>query len=609
MSLASMNYLERRAEPFSQKQNNGGRQFLICLNKQRALCRKLMKDSEKAGLSLSKLSQALCLALMGASIVILAACTNTTETVKNDQPYQSERLGGNELLVRPANPNASLGVYNYTVTDTAVGAQAPAPASSPESADTASNAQQSSAAEGSNEVTVLAAKCRSGDGSSCESMAKQALQDYDTKGNVEDLKSAIMLATKACAYKQSACMLKGDLFYRAYKDKLDIDSFLPGHYVREEITSAYTQATDAGDLTLAAEAYYKLGEINTEFKRTKAAQENFAMSCKVGGSEYCVRSSQALKASGQTKQANEALEKACNLGDNKACLDYGEQLYAQGAVAHANKLYQQACNAKDATACRILGQRYSKAKSMKKAQEAWDQGCALGDGMSCSLVAGYEVRSGQLALAAKNFAQGCTLGNATACHFSASYELNQGKVDTAMTKLGTACSTKDAQACYTLGLLQEKASAQKSFDQACKLDHKQACNSLADSYAASNSDAIAAYEKACSLGDASSCLQWGMALASSKQSSDALKALTKACDLKNPSACERLGMLYSHSDHATEAVQSYRKACNLNAAGGCMQLALSYSDGKGVKKSNAQSMTYFSKACKLGSADACAVTK
>ena len=68
-------------------------------------------------------------------------------------------------------------------------------------------------------------------------------------------------------------------------------------------------------------------------------------------------------------------------------------------------------------------------------------------------------------------------------------------------------------------------------------------------------------------------------------------------------------MLYSHSDHATEAVQSYRKACNLNAAGGCMQLALSYSDGKGVKKSNAQAMTYFSKACKLGSADACAVTK
>ena len=79
-----------------------------------------------------------------------------------------------------------------------------------------------------------------------------------------------------------------------------------------------------------------------------------------------------------------------------------------------------------------------------------------------------------------------------------------------------------------------------------------------------------------------------MALASSKQSSDALKALTKACDLKNPSACERLGMLYSHSNHDTEAVQSYRKACNLNAAGGCMQLALSYSDGKGVKKSNAQ---------------------
>ena len=179
MSLASMNYLERRAEPFSQKQNNGGRQFLICLNKQRARCRKLRKDSEKAGLSLSKLSQALCLALMGASVVILAACTNTTETVKNDQPYQSERLGGNELLVRPANPNASLGVYNYTGTDTAVGAQAPAPASSAESADTASKAQQSSAAEGSNEVTVLAAKCRSGDGSSCESMAKQALQDYD----------------------------------------------------------------------------------------------------------------------------------------------------------------------------------------------------------------------------------------------------------------------------------------------------------------------------------------------------------------------------------------------------------------------------------------------
>lgn len=562
----------------------------------------------KASWCRGRLAQSLSWALLGAGVIVLSACASTKPTAQQAEIYEVERLGGNELAVRPRSASgSSLGVYNHTLSDTAVGAEKKSAVATGAAGTSGAGAASSSSQSGG--VAVLAAQCRAGDGNSCETMARDALQEYETSGDSEDLKSAIMLATSACAYKPKACMLKGDLFYRAYKDGLDIESFLPGRYVRDEITSAYSQATDAKDLTLAADAYYKLGEVYTEFKRPKNAATNFSMSCKVGGSAYCAKAASALKASGQTKLAASTFAKACELGDTQSCLDYGEQLYTQGATAKANALYQKACDGKEGAACRILGQRYMKAKGVKKALALWDQGCAAGDGMSCSLAAGYEVRVGKFDTALRNFEQGCSLGNATACQFVADYALHQGKVSAAMSKLSTACSTNNAGACYTLGLLQTQAQAQESFDKACKLEHKGACNALASSFSSTSGDAIAAYEKSCKLGNSNSCLQWGMALAANKQSKGAVEALTKACDLKNPSACERLGVLYIHEQKAAEAATVYRKACALNSAVGCTQLGLSYAEGTGVKKSASQAVSFFAKACKLGSADACVVSK
>lgn len=546
-----------------------------------------MEDIAKTTGRRIKLASSLCLALVGTSMAWFAYdLTNTACAVEQRSIIQSERAGGNNVIVHAKNQNVQRS-FGFPLADGSVSAQS-----------TKDEATQ-----------LLADKCRGGDGTSCETMAAQAFRDYDANHNISDLKSAIMLATSACAYKAQSCKLKADLFYRAYIDKVDIDTFLPGHYISDEMIAAYNKIAEVGSSAESAEAYYRMGEINTNFKRINEAQKNFAQSCKIGGGSYCVKSANFLNSHGQKKASGYMFKQACDLGEVNACLSYGETLYSSGQTTQAAKLYEKACDANNATACRLLGQHYAKIKSRAKALPLWVKACSFNDSASCLLAASSASHSGNIEQAATNFNKACELGNATACHFMGDYELNQGLVSIAITNLTKACADKNAQACYTLGLLQKQSESLHSFDLACKLDHKQACKNLAKSYNSTDDAAIAAYEKSCNLKDANACLQWGMTLVSNNKIDLAKEALAKSCNLKSSIACERLGALYNYARDDANAVKFQRKACSFNAAGACTQVGLSYSLGKGVKKNNKQAILFFNKACKLGASDACALVR
>lgn len=535
----------------------------------------------------SKLASSLCLALVSTGMALFSCgLTNTACAVEQRSIIQSERAGGNDVIVHAKDQTVQRG-FGVPLADGMVSAK--------------STKDESS--------LLLGEKCRGGDGTSCDTLAKQALRDYDARHSVSDLKSAIMLATSACAYRSQSCKLKADLFYRAYTDRVDIDTFLPGHYIRDEIIAAYDKITEFGSTAEAAEAYYRMGEVNTDFKRISDAQKNFAQSCKTGGGAYCVKAASFLTSHGQKKASGEMFKQACDLGEVSACLSYGETLYSSGQTTQAAKLYEKACNANNATACRLLGQHYAKTKSRAKALPLWVKACSFNDSASCLLAASSAAHSGNIGQASTSFNKSCELGNTTACHFMGDYELNQGLVTTAIANLSKACAAKNSQACYTLGLLQNQAESQRSFDLACNLGHKQACNNLAKTYNSTDTSAIAAYEKSCNLKDANSCLQWGMALAANNKTEGAKSALEKACNLKNSIACERLGALYNYARDDANAVKFQRKACGFNAAGACTQVGLAYSLGKGVKKNNKQAILFFNKACKLGAADACVLVK
>lgn len=446
--------------------------------------------------------------------------------------------------------------------------------------------------------------CRERGGKSCEVMALEALSDYESKGDFADLKSAIVLATKACGSDRRYCLIKGDLFFRAYKDGLNIETWLPGRYIREELTNAYTMATQSGDIAIAGDAFYKLGLVNTEFKNTKQAQKNFDLGCKIGGADNCVSGAEQLSKMGKSDSSLDAYKKACDFNNSSACLRLGDRLYEQKKYKEGNKAYSKACDLKDGAACQALAERMVKARNFSAAADAYQRSCNLANYESCVTLARSKVRSGNLPKALELFSKSCDGNNKMACQFVGDYQIFKAQKEQAKNPLSLACSAQNAQACYSLGLISGK-SGQQYLVQACNLDNKIACEALIASYSTISPEATNAYGKSCDSGNKDSCLQLANSALHQNDMATANRAFKQACSLKSPIGCEQLAMSDWAEGRYDAAISNGIKACNLKSGSACMQVALAYADGVGVKKNLNQASTYYSKACKLGQKDAC----
>ena len=450
--------------------------------------------------------------------------------------------------------------------------------------------------------------CRIKGGKSCEVMALEALSDYEQKGDFADLKSAIFLATKACGSDKRYCLVKGDLFFRAYKDGLNIETWLPGRYIRDELLNAYSDATQSGDLAIAGDAYYKLGLVNTEFKRTAQAQKDFALGCKLGGATNCINGAEQLNKLGKSDSALDSYQKACDFNNSSACLRLGDRLYEQKRYADGNKAYSKACDLKDGEACLTLAQRYSKSGKHQDAADAYLRSCNLGTESSCSILGSSKVRSGKLEEAFDLFTKSCSKGNAISCQFLGNFQVFKGNYAQAERNLASACSNSKSDSCYQLGLM-SGSSAQNYLVKACNLDHPLACSGVIASYSSLDANAYSAYNKSCDAGNRDSCLSLAFSAQNQGKLDEAAKGYQRACKLGSGIACESAALLDLKQGRYDSALKNNVKACSLKSGTACMNVAFAYGQGVGVAKNNTQAQAYYSKACKLGLADACYIVK
>lgn len=474
-------------------------------------------------------------------------------------------------------------------------------------------------------VALIREDCRNGGAKSCEVMALDAFNDYSTSGNLTDLKSGIIVASRACASEARACLLKGNMIFRAYQDGMDIDEWRPGRYYSEELIDAYTKATRVGDPELRAEAYYQRGRVHSTFGRYSAARADLNQSCKIGGNEFCLKSGEELEAIAKhtTKQKGSAkitsqdvlslYQQSCD-GDNAtACLRLGDRLYAQGKGKAGNEAYAKACNLNEGSACNALAYRLDRAGRHNEAREFYDKSCSLKYPASCALLGREDMVKGNLSSSYNYLDQACTLGDNTSCQFLGSLAQVVSRNDDARTALRRACATNNSVACYDLGLLEAIANSHSSalehFNMACNADLKAGCLAQSGAFASAQSTATAAYEKACSLRSPDACLNLGYSYLQQGNSTQAQTAFRSACDLKSAAGCEQAAALLQEKGGSTEAAKFYTQACALKSPSACTKLGLVYYSGAGITKSATRARANLNQACKLGAQDACVMLK
>ena len=474
-------------------------------------------------------------------------------------------------------------------------------------------------------VALIREDCRSGGAKSCEVMALDAFNDYSTSGNLTELKSGIIVASRACASEARACLLKGNMIFRAYQDGMDIDEWRPGRYYSEELLDAYTKATRVGDPKLRAEAYYQRAMVHSTFGRYSAARSDFNQSCTIGGQEFCLKSGDELAAIAKhtTKQSGKAkittqdvlslYEQSCDGANATACLRLGDRLYAQGKSKAGNEAYAKACNLNEGSACNALAYRLDRAGRHTDARQFYDKSCSLKYPASCALLGREDLVKGNLSSSYNYLEQACSLGDNTSCQFLGSLAQVIGRNDNARTALRSACSLSNGVACYDLGLLEALANSHSSaiehLGMACDSGINAACLAQSGGFASAQSSATAAYEKACSLRSPDACLNLGYSKLQQGKAGEAQNAFRRACELKSAAGCEQAAALLQESGGSTEAAKFYTQACALKSPSACTKLGLVYYSGAGVTKSATSARANLNQACKLGAQDACVMLK
>lgn len=462
--------------------------------------------------------------------------------------------------------------------------------------------------------------CRNNDPVACTAIAAAAYEEYKTTHDFRPLMDGIVLARRACGSDRNYCLLKGEMLYQAYVDGMDIDKMWPGRYYSELILEALDFAVEASDKSNAAEAYYRRGLANRDFKREKEARADFMMSCKIGGGEFCLKSGDALalapKGSGDvTKDLEQLYQYGCEANNTSSCIRLGDILYKQGKATAGNKAYEKACDLKDGAACNALAQRYDKAGQSKLARSAFERSCELGYPASCVRLGRDDLVGGKLSSSYDYFGKACNANDSEACLIRSSIAQVLGRANESLSALSQSCRQGNASACFDLGQLEstnaQRASAINDYNRACESGNKLACYAAANAYAsASDADpAISSYVKACDKGSADACLTLSASYNAVGNHDGALDASRKACTLKSGLGCDMAALLLQKRGAVSDASSFYIKACSFNIPGACTRLGISYYAGQGVSRNQSKAVTYLNKACKGGADDACVILR
>jgi len=180
------------------------------------------------------------------------------------------------------------------------------------------------------------------------------------------------------------------------------------------------------------------------------------------------------------------------------------------------------------------------------------------------------------------------------------------------------CKEGAAEACVGLGLYYapdgEEPDPEKSrtyLTRACDLDHGPACASAgARVLERMPSDAKAAralFEKGCVLDDATSCFNFGRALADEADPEPMEAAYTKACDASQAQACANLAVHLHEGPrkHPERAHAAADRACGLGIGLACAIQATYYRTGEVVAVDAERATSLETQACTLGHQESC----
>ena len=181
--------------------------------------------------------------------------------------------------------------------------------------------------------------------------------------------------------------------------------------------------------------------------------------------------------------------------------------------------------------------------------------------------------------------------------------------------LEKTCRDGNADACFREGwLLWSRRGgprvdrALEIFTAACKAGSAQACAyealQLMDSSDRA-SDAVAAAERSCELGNGSGCATLAFLYATGRfVKQDDRRATTlygKACDLGDPQGCYNVGLMADDARGGprdlARAVAKYQEACTLGSATGCTNLGFLYEKGSGVRMDKLKAVALYQHGC------------
>ena len=125
--------------------------------------------------------------------------------------------------------------------------------------------------------------------------------------------------------------------------------------------------------------------------------------------------------------------------------------------------------------------------------------------------------------------------------------------------------------------------------------------------------AVQEFDRACSLGDAASCVQEGVLVERGgdgpPDATRAMRLYRIACDMNHPTGCSNLGLAYQLGEVVPKdelrASQLYQRGCAAGDPGGCANLAFLLHYGIGVSKNDKRARELYEEACKKQHERAC----
>ena len=275
-------------------------------------------------------------------------------------------------------------------------------------------------------------------------------------------------------------------------------------------------------------------------------------------------------------------------------------------LVDSRKLYEKACRSGRASGCYLLGRLLAGERDQEaRADELFRRACEGGSPGGCAELAGRMIEkkgwgsidAGLLELVRK----ACDSGNASGCAmfaevYGARYGGDPVKGPRAKAAWEKACDLGDATSCFNTGWhLEQELGARQDLRRA-----------------------LTFYERACDLGMAAGCVNAGFAHERGQGiQADAMRAVRAyrracegtPCEGGEPLGCANLGTLYHNGigvarDHATAALL-FERACAEGNAEGCIRFADLVTAGEAVPQNAQKARESLMRACSNGHRGAC----